>query len=131
MEITSTSTQLPDFLKALAHELRWKILVFLAHSDHSVAEIVHFLGQPQNVVSYHLRKLREHRVVTERRSSADSRDVYYSLRQLGRCCIRLCILKTFCKSGRNGIFQRLLFVSCFSARKIAHAHKWPKGFYVT
>src|SRR5450755_375714 len=79
MEITPTSTQLPDFLKALAHELRWKILVFLAHSDHSVAEIVHFLSQPQNVVSYHLRKRREHRVVTERRSSADSRDVYYSL----------------------------------------------------
>jgi ArsR family transcriptional regulator, arsenate/arsenite/antimonite-responsive transcriptional repressor / arsenate reductase (thioredoxin) len=79
MEMTSTSMQLPDFLKALAHELRWKILVFLAHSDHNVAEIVRFLGQPQNVVSYHLRKLREHHVVTERRSSADSRDVYYSL----------------------------------------------------
>jgi protein-tyrosine-phosphatase len=77
MEITST--QLPDFLKALAHELRWKILMFLAHSDHTVAEIVRFLGLPQNTVSYHLRKLREHRMVTERRSSADSRDVYYSL----------------------------------------------------
>ncbi len=79
MEITPTSTPLPDFLKALAHEVRWKILVFLAHSDHNVAEIVRFLDQPQNVVSYHLRKLREHRVVSERRSSADSRDVYYSL----------------------------------------------------
>ena len=79
MEMTPRSTQLPDFLKALAHDLRWKILVFLAHSDHNVAEIVRFLGQPQNVVSYHLRKLREQRVVTERRSSADSRDIYYSL----------------------------------------------------
>ena len=51
MEITPTSTQLPDFLKALAHDLRWKILVFLAHSDHSVAEIVHFLGQPRRLSS--------------------------------------------------------------------------------
>ena len=79
MEIAPTAPPLPDFLKALAHEVRWKILLFLAHSDHTVAEIVRFLGQPQNMVSYHLRKLREQRVVTERRSSADSRDVYYSL----------------------------------------------------
>jgi protein-tyrosine-phosphatase len=79
MEMIPTSTQLPDFLRALAHDLRWKILLFLAPSDHHVAEIVRFLGQPQNVVSYHLRKLREQHMVTERRSSADSRDVYYSL----------------------------------------------------
>lgn len=77
MELNPPSA--PDFLKVLAHDLRWKILVFLAHSDHTVAEIVHFLGQPQNAVSYHLRKLRELHVVTERRSSADGRDIYYSL----------------------------------------------------
>src|SRR5204863_4135732 len=75
----SPSIHLPDFLKVLAHELRWKILTFLTYSDRTVAEIVHFLAEPQNVVSYHLRKLRELHVVTERRSSADSRDVYYSL----------------------------------------------------
>jgi len=75
----SPSVHLPDFLKVLAHELRWKILTSLAHSDQTVTEIVHFLQEPQNVVSYHLRKLRELHVVCERRSSADSRDVYYSL----------------------------------------------------
>jgi ArsR family transcriptional regulator, arsenate/arsenite/antimonite-responsive transcriptional repressor / arsenate reductase (thioredoxin) len=32
-----------------------------------------------NLVSYHLKQLRNHRVVTERRSSADGRDVYYSV----------------------------------------------------
>lgn len=79
MESTSYTTQLPDFLKALAHEMRWKLLVALSHSDHNVAELCRFVGQPQNVVSYHLRKLREQHVVSERRSSADSRDFYYSL----------------------------------------------------
>jgi protein-tyrosine-phosphatase len=81
MEIPPSSTPLPGFLKALAHEVRWKILVALAHSDYTVAELCRFLNQPQNAVSYHLRKLREHQMVSERRSSADSRDFYYSLDQ--------------------------------------------------
>src|SRR2546421_12723457 len=79
MDVTRSATILPGFLKLLAHELRWKILTQLARSDYSVAEIVQFLDQPQNVVSYHLKKLRDQRLVTERRSSADGRDVYYSL----------------------------------------------------
>lgn len=81
METPPFSTPLPGLLKALAHEMRWKILVALAHSDYTVTELCHFLNQPQNAVSYHLRKLREHQVVSERRSSADSRDFYYSLDQ--------------------------------------------------
>lgn len=79
MESVYPAAQLPDFLKALAHELRWNILVALSRSDHTVTELCRFLAQPQNVVSYHLRKLREQQVVSERRSSADSRDFYYSL----------------------------------------------------
>ncbi len=71
-------TQLPDFLKALAHEMHWKILIALSRSDRNVSELCRFLAQLQNVVSYHLRKLREQRVVSERRSSADSRDFYYT-----------------------------------------------------
>lgn len=79
MNTTFASSQLPDFLKLLTHELRWKILTSLAHSDYSVQEIVRFLNEPQNVVSYHLRKLRDQHIVTERRSSADERSIYYSL----------------------------------------------------
>src|ERR1700694_5452749 len=79
MENIASTGDIPDFLKVLAHRLRWKILTLLAHSDRTVAEIVRFLKEPQNVVSYHLRKLREQHVVSERRSSADSRDIYYSL----------------------------------------------------
>ena len=69
----------PPFLKLLADEQRWKLLEALAFSDRRVQELVRVLQQPQNLVSYHLRKLREHALVKERRSAADRRDVYYSL----------------------------------------------------
>jgi protein-tyrosine-phosphatase len=69
----------PDFLKLLAHELRWKLVTALSHSDHRVHELVHMLDQPMNLVSYHLKQLRDQQLVTERRSSADGRDIYYSL----------------------------------------------------
>lgn len=73
------TTGFPPFLKLLAHEQRWKLLEALAFSDRRVQELVGAVQQPQNLVSYHLRKLREHALVKERRSAADGRDVYYSL----------------------------------------------------
>ncbi|HEY4385982.1 MAG TPA: metalloregulator ArsR/SmtB family transcription factor [Ktedonobacteraceae bacterium] len=79
MSNTTAATSVPEFLKLLAHELRWKILTALARSDCSVQEILQMLGEPQNVVSYHLRKLREQHLIKERRSSADERSLYYSL----------------------------------------------------
>jgi protein-tyrosine-phosphatase len=75
----SVAGQSPAFLKLLAHDLRWELLTFLARSDHHVQELVHLTGEQQNLVSYHLRRLRESNVLNERRSSADRRDVYYSL----------------------------------------------------
>lgn len=71
--------QSPGILKMLAHDLRWKILTLLGHSDYTVQEIVQLLAQPHNLVSYHLRQLHAHQLVTNRRSAADSRDIYYSL----------------------------------------------------
>jgi len=44
-----------------------------------VQELTAALAAPQNLVSYHLRLLRRPGLVTERRSSADARDVYYRL----------------------------------------------------
>jgi ArsR family transcriptional regulator, arsenate/arsenite/antimonite-responsive transcriptional repressor / arsenate reductase (thioredoxin) len=75
----STLPHPPDFLKLLAHELRWKLVSALSRSDHRVYELVNILDQPMNLVSYHLKQLRDQQLVTERRSSADGRDVYYSL----------------------------------------------------
>jgi protein-tyrosine-phosphatase len=51
----------------------------LAVSDRRVQELVALLDRPQNLVSYHLRQLRDATLVRERRSSYDARDVYYSL----------------------------------------------------
>ncbi len=79
MDASSLFAPPPDFLKLLAHELRWNLLTALSRSDHRVQELVELLGQPMNLVSYHLKQLRGQQLVSERRSSADGRDVYYSL----------------------------------------------------
>ena len=79
MDTVRFSGQPPSFLKLLAHDIRWNILVLLGRSDYHVQEIVRLLELPQNLVSYHLRRLYDHKLVTERRSSADGRDIYYSL----------------------------------------------------
>jgi ArsR family transcriptional regulator, arsenate/arsenite/antimonite-responsive transcriptional repressor / arsenate reductase (thioredoxin) len=68
-----------DFLKLLAHDIRWRVLLALAQSDHRVEELVKKIQQPHNLISYHLKRLRLQQLVTERRSSADGRDIYYSL----------------------------------------------------
>lgn len=79
MSIPTNTTVPPDFLKLLAHDLRWQLLQLLAHSDCRVQELVAQVNRPMNLVSYHLKQLRAAQLVTERRSSADGRDVYYTL----------------------------------------------------
>lgn len=74
----------PPFVRLAAHPLRWQLLGELATSDLRVRELVASVGQPQNLVSYHLRLLREGELVTKRRSSFDARDSYYHL-DLDRC----------------------------------------------
>lgn len=69
----------PEFLKLLAHDLRWQILTLLAESDRRVQELVTLLERPINLVSYHLRLLREAGLVREHRSAADARDLYYTV----------------------------------------------------
>ena len=68
----------PAFLQLAGHPLRWQLLQGLARSDRTVHELTGLLGQPQNLVSYHLSKLRDARLVRARRSSADRRDAYYT-----------------------------------------------------
>lgn len=69
----------PGFLKLLAHDLRWQIVQLLLGGDYRVQELVQQVGEPMNLVSYHLKHLREQDVVLARRSDADGRDVYYTL----------------------------------------------------
>jgi len=69
----------PAVLQLAGHPLRWRLLSELARSDRIVHELTELVGEPQNLVSYHLGKLREGRLVSARRSSADRRDTYYAL----------------------------------------------------
>ena len=68
----------PAFLQLAGHPLRWRLLSDLARSDRTVHELTGLTGQPQNLVSYHLGKLRAAHLVSARRSSADRRDSYYT-----------------------------------------------------
>jgi protein-tyrosine-phosphatase/DNA-binding transcriptional ArsR family regulator len=69
----------PSFVRLVGDPLRWRLLHELARSDLRVRELVAALGEPQNLVSYHLAKLRATRLVTARRSSFSGRDTYYHL----------------------------------------------------
>jgi protein-tyrosine-phosphatase len=67
-----------EFLQLAGHPLRWQLLRELARGDRTVHELTGRVGEAQNLVSYHLRKLRDAGLVTARRSSADGRDAYYA-----------------------------------------------------
>ena len=69
----------PSFLRLAAHPLRWRLLQELVRSDRAVRELMALVEEPQSLVSYHLRLLREGGLVTAHRSSADGRDSYYSI----------------------------------------------------
>ena len=69
----------PEFLQLAGHPLRWRLLGELARSDRTVHELTGLVGEPHNLVSYHLGKLRDARLVSAQRSSADRRDAYYTV----------------------------------------------------
>ncbi len=79
MYYRDVSDEPPVFLGLAGHPLRWRLLGELARSDRQVHELTALVGQPQNLVSYHLGRLRKASLVTTRRSSADGRDTYYSV----------------------------------------------------
>jgi ArsR family transcriptional regulator, arsenate/arsenite/antimonite-responsive transcriptional repressor / arsenate reductase (thioredoxin) len=78
-EHTTPDIAPPEFLQLAGHPLRWRLLAELARSDRVVQELSSLVRQPQNLVSYHLGKLRDGRLVSARRSSADGRDAYYTV----------------------------------------------------
>jgi protein-tyrosine-phosphatase/DNA-binding transcriptional ArsR family regulator len=82
MDLALAATDLegpPAFLQLVSHPLRWRLLRELIHSDRAVWELTERLGVPQNLVSYHLRRLRDGGLVRARRSAADGRDTYYAV----------------------------------------------------
>ncbi|WFE47493.1 ArsR family transcriptional regulator [Verrucosispora sp. WMMD1129] len=86
--MASSGRTTPSFLHLAAHPLRWQLLTELATGDLRVRELVALVGEPQNLVSYHLRLLRDGGLVSASRSSFDGRDSYYHL-DLDSCALAL------------------------------------------
>ena len=66
-------------MRLASNPVRWRLLRELVRSDRSVSELTALVDEPQSLVSYHLRKLRDGGLVSVRRSSADRRDSYYAI----------------------------------------------------
>jgi protein-tyrosine-phosphatase/DNA-binding transcriptional ArsR family regulator len=81
---TLASDTPPPFLALGSESVRWALMRELSQSDRQVDELVDALKRPQNLISYHLGKLRAAQVVSVRRSSHDARGLYYRL-DLPRC----------------------------------------------
>lgn len=82
--MAASAASTPRFLQLAGHPVRWRLLRELARSDLRVGELCALAGERQNLVSYHLRQLRDGGLVASRRSAADGRDSYYVL-DLARC----------------------------------------------
>jgi ArsR family transcriptional regulator len=52
-----------NYMKLLAHPLRLKIVLMLLKRDHCVCEFWHVFKEPQNLISYNLKKLRDGGIV--------------------------------------------------------------------
>src|SRR5690348_2798972 len=92
----------PPFVQLAGHPLRWRLLGELARGDRRVRELVALVSEPQNLVSYHLRKLREAGLVGARRSTFDARDAYYHL-DLASCADALAAAEIGRASGRERV----------------------------
>lgn len=81
MSTTAANHAVPplEFLQLVGHPLRWRLLGELAHSDRTVDELRELVGERHNLVSYHLAKLRDARLISGKRSAADRRDAYYTV----------------------------------------------------
>jgi ArsR family transcriptional regulator len=66
-------------LKLLADPTRRRLFAALTEGETCNCELSEGLGLAQNLVSHHIRQLREAGFVRERRDASDARWIYYSL----------------------------------------------------
>ena len=66
-------------LRALADPNRLRIFDFLMQGDSCNCELNENLGLPPNLLSHHLRVLREAGLITSRRDAVDGRWIYYAV----------------------------------------------------
>jgi ArsR family transcriptional regulator len=69
---------LADFLRIVSEENRLKIICFLQSGEQCVCKIWQFLELPQNLISHHLKVLKDFNLLNSRREGLN---IYYSLNQ--------------------------------------------------
>jgi len=112
-----SSQAAPPFLRLAGHPLRWRVLAELAHSDLRVRDLVALLDHPQNLLSYHLRLLRDGGLVSATRSSFDGRDSYYHL-DLDSCARAL--------AGAGATLHPALRLNSTTPAPPAHSQRPPR-----
>ncbi len=75
---TKQLSETVSFLKAVSDENRLKIICFLKEGEKCVCEIVDFLELPQNLVSHHLRVLRNQNILISKKNGLK---VFYSINE--------------------------------------------------
>src|SRR5215207_9869572 len=75
--VADASAELARFLKLLADPTRRRIFLVLMRGETCNCELTDLLGLPQNLISHHLRALREAGLVRSRRDRRDARWIYY------------------------------------------------------
>lgn len=76
VDVTDAAARL---LKLLADPTRRRLFLKLTEGETCNCELADGLGLAQNLVSHHIRQLREAGFVRERRDTADARWIYYQL----------------------------------------------------
>jgi DNA-binding transcriptional ArsR family regulator len=79
--VPDASAGLARFLKLLADPTRRRIFLVLMRGETCNCELTDLLGLPQNLISHHLRALREANLVRARRDARDARWIYYSVQR--------------------------------------------------
>ena len=57
-------TALLEYMKLLGHPLRLKIILMLLARDHCVCEFWYIFQEPQSLISYNLKKLKDGEVIS-------------------------------------------------------------------
>ncbi len=92
-EMAQNARQACEFLKAMSHETRLRVLCLLMEGEKSVSELEECLGIRQASVSQQLQRLRAERMVATRR---DGKAVYYSLASTEAREVIAVLYKLFC-----------------------------------
>jgi len=78
-ELTKEFADLAKFLRIIGEDNRLKILCLLKNGEYCVCEIVDNLGLPQNLVSMHLKALKDLKLIEGRQ---EGKWVYYSINKI-------------------------------------------------